>query len=308
MMMNMDQFAEAVKNEVTKRLDDDYEIFVEKTLVNNGVIKNQLSIKKRHEQYAPSIRLEDYFEDYKEGQELHTVVDHLLALYDSNGDIPDCIQTAFCDLSYEKIKDRIMFKLVNTHNNEELLKEIPSFPYLNLSIVFYIYVGEEDEMKATALIKNVNMELWNVTKDDLYQEALINTPKRLPPVLYRVEDIIRGTQKNLIGEQSVLAQDEYGYPVMLALSNKSMRYGAATLLYPGIMKQCKEKIGKDFIIFPSSLDEILLLPILENDDDLNSRDLAMLVKSINDEDVPVVDRLANCAYRYHSDDDFVFYA
>lgn len=41
--------------------------------------------------------------------------------------------------NYEKIKNKIVFRLVQRSRNEEFLKEIPHVPILDLEIIFYIH-------------------------------------------------------------------------------------------------------------------------------------------------------------------------
>lgn len=296
MMMNFMQFSETVKNEMAKKLGADFEVTVIAPLGNNGVVKKQLCIKKNSEALCPSISLQDYFEEYKEGLELQAVVDKLLACCRSDAKIPVYIQELASDPSYEKLKDKIMFKLISTCQNETLLKEIPSIPYLDLSIVFYLYLGAENDMKATAMINNRHLESWHISADELYQRALINMPKKLPPVLYGIESVLyKNEPENLLEKESVITADEEGMMEMFVLSNQNSMYGAAALLYPGVMKQCREKMGTDYIILPSSVEEVILVPV---EDAVAPKELANMIQNINSSEVPVESILSNHAYRY----------
>lgn len=78
---------------------------------------------------------------------------------------------------YGYVKYRILYKLVNTKDNQDLLMQIPHIPYLDLSIVFYIAVAETGEGHMTALVNNQHTKFWNVTVDELYQAAAKNTPE-----------------------------------------------------------------------------------------------------------------------------------
>lgn len=305
-MMNLKQFAKAVEEEVSKRLGDDFTVTAIEHLGNNGVMRSQLCIREKNRLSSPSIHLEEFFEEYEKGIELQTVVDNLLDYYDSVADMPAGLQKITSDLSYEKIKDRIMFKLINTWNNENLLKEIPSIPYLDMSVIFYIYLGEENGMKATGMIRNPLMEYWHMTIGDMYQNAVTNMLKTFPPVLNRLGSVIwECAPENLLDEDTAYVPEIEGMMDMLILSNKDGFAGASVLLYPEIMRLCKEKLGSDFIILPSSVDEVILVPDAGCKDTMDSGELANMIQSINETEVRVEDRLSDHAYRYCSAEDKV---
>ena len=71
------------------------------------------------------------------------------------------------------------------------------------------------------------------------------------------------------------------------------------MLYPGVMAGFSEQRGKDIIILPSSVHEVLLL---ENLEELNIRELKNLVKMVNMENVPREDILSFNVYKYSVDD------
>lgn len=46
---------------------------------------------------------------------------------------------------FGQIKNRVMFKLIHTKRNEQRLRQIPNISFLDLSIVFYLYMEEDRE-------------------------------------------------------------------------------------------------------------------------------------------------------------------
>ena len=47
---------------------------------------------------------------------------------------------------------------------------------------------------------------------------------------------------------------------MYVLTNKYKLWGAAAFLYPGVLKATAKRFGKDLIILPSSVHEVILIP------------------------------------------------
>lgn len=300
--MDLKQFAEAVKEEASKKLGRDYEVDVAEQLKNNGVVMTQLSIRKKDCQICPSIYLENFFEEYQMGQDLQTVTDNLLSYYGSISDIPNDIQEITQDLSYENMRNRLVFKLIKTYDNQELLKAVPSIPYLDLSIVFYTYLFSDDNIRATAIVSNRNMEDWGVTVDELYQRALVNMQEDFPPILYELLPVLLGeSPKNLLVGESAFKPKENGMAELLVLSNKYDLFGAAVLLYPGVLEQCRELLGKDFVILPSSVEEVILVYYPDCEGKLlDSFELSHLIQSINESEVGEEKWLSNHAYKYCS--------
>ena len=273
-MMTLEKFAEAVSSEVAKRLGAGFHVHVLKPVINNGIVQTQLCIEKEGQQFRPSIHLKDFFECYKKGTGLQAIIDEILECYASAPDIPAGMQEIVNDMSFEKIKDKIMCKLVNTHDNASMRENIPNIPYLDLSVIFLLLCEETEEIAATLMITNKHLNYWSVDKEELYQRALVNMVNKYPPVLMKITDM------------------------MYVLTNRIHFCGAEVLLYPGLMRYCELHVGKDFLIIPYSVDEVILFPTLGVEDAVVSQELADLIQSINAEEVPADERLSNHAYRY----------
>lgn len=92
---------------------------------------------------------------------------------------------------YDKVKSRIVFKLINYERNRELLADIPHYRYLDLAIVFNCLLESDFPGNATILIRNQHMKFWSITKDDLYALALSNTPRLLQYDLRNMSEFIK---------------------------------------------------------------------------------------------------------------------
>ena len=54
---------------------------------------------------------------------------------------------------FDNVSDRICYKLINYEANKSLLESMPYIPYLDLAIVFYLHI-EEDDLSGTINITN----------------------------------------------------------------------------------------------------------------------------------------------------------
>ena len=243
-------------------------------------------------------------------ERLNWIIENILASYEQQEkEMGEVSKLSHKLLHYEYVKDNILFKLINTEDNKELLMQVPHIPYLDLSIVFYVSISETEQGIMTALVRNQHMEVWNVTAYDLYEVARKNTPERMPARFCSMEEMIFGLEEDLgknptdEWEMDMLQiEREDSFPYLYILSNTLGINGAAAILYPETLKKCSEALKKDLFILPSSTHEVLLLPYEEK---IEAEELACMIRNINREDVPREDWLSDHAYFYRREDDKV---
>ena len=171
--MVYEEFQAAVTSALKKELGQDYQMAIQKVPKNNGAILDGLCINKKGETIAPTIYLNSYYEQYKEGWSRPLSVD-------------------FSQLNnFSTLKNNVVYKLIHTHANQELLKSIPSIPYLDLSIVFYLFLEKNETGQMTALIHNRHLTMWNTTLEELSELAFKNTPLLFPAYLKTMIQIIQ---------------------------------------------------------------------------------------------------------------------
>ena len=81
---------------------------------------------------------------------------------------------------------------------------------------------------------------------------------------------------------------------LYVLSNEDSFFGAAALFYPGMLERLTILMGGAFYVLPSSIHEVLLLPVTDGD----AQKLADIIKTANrtvtDSDVFLADDLFVC--------------
>lgn len=310
-MMSFEAFANEVVSRMKARLGEDYSVSFHETLKNNSTIQPQLVIKESGRKSGSAVHLKDQYELYDKNpcsEQIDRVVDNLIRLFgQQNETLAELEQCGDLLLDYQQVKEKILFKLVNTKDNQELLMQVPHIPYLDLAIVFYIFLSETEEGIMTAVITNQHMELWGVTAEELYQEAKINTPEKMPVRFCSMLDIIAemiGISKEDLagdwGEDMFRMQGNGDTSQLYVLSNQSGVSGASAILYPGILKTCAEALKRNLYILPSSIHEVLLLP---HEEKVDAAELAEMIQHINGAEVPREDWLSDHAYFYNREDD-----
>lgn len=199
-------------------------------------------------------------------------------------------------LEYVNVKNNIVYKLINTERNRELLEDIPYIEFLDLSIVFQCLISVKESHLETLLIHNVHTKLWGVTVEELYRAAEENTQKLLPHELRNMADVIEEIMKEEDAEEfnhgDCMAKLESTKPLYV-LTNKKGIDGAVSMIYPKLLKDFADKIGSSFYIIPASIHEVLLLPAENPEDRENLKDM---VKEINDTQMEAEEILSYSMY------------
>lgn len=292
--MVYETFLNEVKEKMTQALGEGYNLSLRKVPKNNGLILDGLCITKGEEHVAPAIYLNPCYIQYRNGRRIDDIVAELITLYQNNSTPPDMDYSRLSH--YEEMKSHIACKLIHAESNRELLEEIPHVLWLDLAMVFYLCLHEDDSGLMTAAINNQHMGIWDISLDELRDTALWNTPRLFPPVISSMSCIIEDLSQSMIADLSPgdLPDPDASAPFFV-LSNTSGINGAACIFYPDVLKNFAEVMKKDIIVLPSSIHEVLLLP---DEGDISCDEMSRLVTHINQTEVPKEERLSNQVYHY----------
>lgn len=137
------------------------------------------------------------------------------------------------------------------------------------------------QSKYTAITHSL-CTLQGITTDELVN-ALDNTPT----------EYILNTLDEMLGFP------DSGLP-MYVLTNRNTKYGAGAIAIPSVRRKILDLFhGNDFYVLPSSIHEVIILPVDRTD--MSEEDLIHMVRSINRSQVAVPDRLSDQVYRVSAD-------
>lgn len=147
-------------------------------------------------------------------------------------------------------------------------------PFLDLAIVPRAVLAESEKGIMSYVIPENMAEQYGVTAGELIQAALENSPKKSPVQIMPIDDILK---KMLGGLGNLFPVPKSPIPLMV-VTVKNFQYGAAAILYPGVLEKIREAMGgKDFYILPSSVHEVIAAPILAG----GAKEMREMVAEIN---------------------------
>lgn len=291
--MEINEFAEKICAAVAGELGARYKVEVGQVRKNNGVSLYGLQITGGGQGVTPVIYLEPFWEGYRSGVAFADVTRGLLDMY--RGSMPKGGINMGFYRNYEMVKDRICYRLVGRKENEDLLKDIPHTEFLDLAVCFYYAMDlDKDGLgEGSILIRNAHMEAWGVSMEELLRQAQSNTPRIFPWEYIPLEKIMAGIMQEE-GEEFIPEDRSWEVP-MKVLSNRKRMYGAACMLYPGVLEGIAAKEKSSLYIIPSSLHELILLP---DDGIVSAEELKKMIFEVNRTQVIPEEVLSDSLYYY----------
>ncbi|MCI9486994.1 MAG: hypothetical protein HFI64_08500 [Lachnospiraceae bacterium] len=285
--MNYSEFLSKIRRRMETRYPE-AAVSIRPVLKNNDTRLDGLLILQPGENIAPTIYLNSYYARYQEGASPEVLIDEIGALYEKHR------SPSLFDLSllrdFDRIRDRISFRLISRSSNPELLSDIPFLPFLDLAIVFFFTLEDEVIGSSTVLIHNSHVNLWGITKETLFSLARTNTRSLSGCEIIPMENLLFTENEKEAFSSSDTAK-------IFILSNRPRIFGAACLLYEDVLSSFADTLRDDFYVLPSSIHEVLLLPVKTSP---SPRSLLDMVREINQNDVAPEDVLSNHIYLYRS--------
>lgn len=194
---------------------------------------------------------------------------------------------------FYEIKDKIIPTFIGLEeNNKELMETCPYIKILDMIIVFRIEIDiTEDNQKGTVIIKRDLQDRLGVTTQTLFETALRNIKEKRSLTFKSMKQVMM----EMIGADNFEAGIMDDCP-MYIISNKEMVFGSYALIDEEFMWDVYDKIGDDFIIIPSSIHELIVMPMKElktNPEYVND-----MIENVNRTQLEKKDILSNHAYKF----------
>ena len=263
-------------------------------ILNNGTTHIALILYKNGEKLHPQIYLERFFEDYKRGKTMKEILQDVMTTYEEalKNINPDSLSGIE---DWEQVKGRLAFRLLSKERNKETLENYVYKEFLDLAAIV-TFCAEIDEQGVKAIrVTHDLAERWDVSEEEILQSAEENTealfPVRMEPILdtlCRLADISRDDLP-----EEVLAEEDS--PQIMVLTNYLGVNGATVLLYDSFLQQVYEKLRGKFIILPSSIHEVIVMPLASAPPITDSQ---KMVEQINRSAVKEEEILSDSVYLY----------
>lgn len=298
--MEMKEFMIKVKKAISESLGGEYQVEVQEVQKNNNVVLQGLMIHSKEQNVSPTIYLDSFLKAYEKGITFAAIIERILNIYKEDTPVENIDMSFF--KHFEKVKDRICYRLISAEQNGELLTKVPHIEYLDLAICFYYAYQGETLGNGSILIHNSHMEMWNTTTDALFELAQKNTPELFPGKWNSMETVIKElmAEQEEQGKEVSLDKEEqqefFEQLPMKILSNSARVYGAACILYPELLARMADSESCNYYIIPSSIHEVIALQDTGKED---ADKLREMIVEVNTTQVEPEEILSNSLYYFN---------
>ena len=298
-------FVEQVKEQIKDHLPEkfaDAEVAVTPVVKNNDCTMDGLTIRTEETNISPTVYLNPYFDQVKDGAELDDVISQIAETYQAHYiDRPMDVEAVS---DYDNVRDHIICKLINEEANRQFLEDKPYTQVEDLAVVYQIMMQQTEDGTATITINDSLMDRYGITLEELHEQALSNMDRLQPCSFKSMNEMMIEVAANEISLTQGLDMDEAREAAsnmigdmpdtMYILTNESKVNGAAAVLNEDMMQKIHEQVG-DFFVLPSSVHETLIVP---KDAGMDRMQLEMMVREVNEAEVSPQEKLSDHVYEY----------
>lgn len=295
--MNFDEFKAYVQEHIKEFLPEKYadaSVTIQNVTKNNDTVLSGLMIRNEDNNIAPNIYLENFFDQLQAGRDINDIMQQIGEVR-----VEHEMEKSF-DVSrltdFDQVKDHIIPKLINSEMNADYLSDKPYTMVNDLAVAYAIDLGGDANGHMSAPITNSLMEQYGTSIEELHSLAMNSLEsqtldfKSMIDVLMEMMGITEDDPR-----ASMLPPEED--LSMYVLTNSEKINGATAILSEKKMDEIAEQLGGNFFVIPSSIHEVIVLPIRE---DMNKDDLEAMINDVNSTQVAPEERLSDNLYGYNA--------
>ena len=304
--LNFEEFKKAIVDNIKDYLPAKFEesdVVVKQILKNNDTVLDGLTIPNPDTNVAPTIYLNQFFEEYQNGKDLNDIIGDIADMYIAN--TVDQQMDVSIVTDFEKAKGNILPRLVNAEENQELLALRPHMIMDDLAVTYHLEMGKCEDGNMSVAITNTILAMYGISQEELHDAAIANMEEKVPVKFQDMSEVAKEIMLPKIMNDFGFSKEEAleyigqmvqdGKEQMYVLTNDSKVNGAAVVLNEKAMEDIVEKVGGDFFVLPSSIHELLIVPKQEG---MELLDLEAMVQEVNATEVSREEKLSDHVYEY----------
>lgn len=238
--------------------------------------------------------IRELFERYMCGTSMEVMIHEVIAELERM-ERSECMEKARQMDDYDSIKDDLFIRLLNININRVELEGAIYRVIGDIAQVLYIKLGEKDCMVTSAKIRESNLENWKRDREQVFDDAMLNTYFISPPRIYCWEKLL--FDLNYPGENFMNLASEMHLkmdPMGNCLSTTKRTNGAVAIFLPGVAGRLAELMCGSFYMVFTSIHEVMI----HNDSCVDVEDLRRALKDTVKDATPEEDFLSMYIYHY----------
>lgn len=156
---------------------------------------------------------------------------------------------------YDYIKKHLFFRLMPMGALQEngLDAKIPYKQLGDIAITSSITIKEDESCRCNTLFVNEWLEKFGIDKEQLFDDTFKSSNNLMKYKMSSFRYVVEPTEE---------AKNDYSFGIVI--TDKSCSHGAGAIMYCDFMEKVSEKLDGDFFIIPSSIHELIAVPVSDN--------------------------------------------
>ena len=267
------------------------------------VIQGDILVVHKNQEFFSRFSIEALYNLYKEHKDFTEVLKAIeQSLEMSKSDVKDIAERMF---DYQFIKNYLMIRPL-TYDPKNLKFENALYKtFDDIALVIYVKLGEDNGKLYSGVLPKEVLKEWNMSFDDLFDEAMGNTYVLSQPRLFNFNDFNSYTHKPCVTlEGAFMALNvpdniyHYNDDKWYVLTTTTKTNGSIAIFYPNVKEKLYEMIGGDYYVSFIDLNTCNIKAVTEDvsDEEYKEKDyLAKFYALLKSEDTRVTKNI----YRYY---------
>ena len=262
---------------------------------NNDQLMHALILTAEDIIAAPTIYVEDFYMKYQNGERIKDLEREAIMAFAYG--VMNQPKFMDFDMDSRNIRDYVILKVLEIDRNKKWLED-NMYKDMGNGLCTVPYVMMEDGNNGVyghPVTKDI-AQSEGIDEDELFELAMENTVRRLPPLL--VEACEPALNESKYNKTLNPYNEEFEFQAggdMYLLTSQSGFSGAVAIFYPGMMEIIATLLEQDYYVIPSSVNEVLIVPVKRGPD---LEQIERMTRQINAECVDTKEILSDRIFRF----------
>lgn len=269
---------------------------------DGNMLEESLVIQEGNEPIRFGATTTSMYRAYKSGYSIRQIAEEIIREKEAHKEIKGLEKIRMLD-DYERVKEDLYIRIVSTNKKVTVLERGIYRKIGDIILGVYLRINEDDGKLCTTLIDNTYLDKWELSKEDVLEQAMDNTVKMAPPRFYDGMQlklsILTGRYGGIPIKEFSPTEKERRYGCFLSTDKKTN--GATAVFYPGVARKICEAYGTEAVyIVPTSIHEVAIHDIRYTED---VEMLSKCLEAVIQESTPDDEVASNHVFMYELETD-----
>lgn len=235
---------------------------------DGNMLEESLVIQEGNEPIRFGATTTSMYRAYKSGYSIRQIAEEIIREKDGHKEIKGLEKIRMLD-DYERVKEDLYIRIISTKRKVTVMDRGIYRKIGDIILGVYLRINEDDGKLCTTLIDNTYLDKWELSKEDVLEQAMDNTVKMAPPRFYDGMQlklsVLTGKCNGTSIEEFSPTKNERRFGCFLSTDKKTN--GATAVFYPGVARKICEAYGTEAVyIVPTSIHEVAIHDIRYTED------------------------------------------